>query len=224
MKKVQVSMESVDKDKAALIAGIETDAHADVERIIKEAEDQAAERRKFAEKRIESLLNDARQKTQEQAEAVKRKILSATELEVKRRSMRVRDIVMHNILDRVEKKLNSMTGDADYRSVLAGWIAEAAIGLDTESAQINASQKERTLIDDRMLSEVKRKIHAQTGRQIALTLSDEQPFISQGVVLTAAGGRTAFNNQVKTRMSRSQREIRMLIYNALFKDDRKEQL
>ena len=217
-------MESVDKEKAALISGIETDAHAEVERIIKEAEDQAAERRKFAEKRIESLLNDARQKAQEQAESVKRKILSATELEVKRRSMRVRDVVMHDILDRVEKKLNSMTGDADYRSVLAGWITEAAIGLDAESIQINASQKERTLIDDRMLSEVKRRIHAQTGRQIAMRLSDEQPFISQGVVLTAAGGRTAFNNQVKTRMSRSQREIRMLIYNTLFKDDRKEQL
>jgi vacuolar-type H+-ATPase subunit E/Vma4 len=224
LKKVQVSMESVDKDKAALISGIETDAHAEVERIIKEAEDQAAERRKFAEKKIESLLNDARQKAQEQAEGVKRKILSATELEVKRRSMHVRDAVMHDILDRVEKKLNSMTGDADYRSVLSGWIVEAAIGLDAESIQINASQKERALIDDRMLSEVKGRIHAQTGRQIALTLSDEQPFISQGVVLTAAGGRTAFNNQVKTRMSRSPREIRMLIYNTLFKVDRKEQL
>lgn len=224
MKKVQVSMESVDKEKAALISGIETDARAEVERIMKEAEDQAAEKGKFAEKKIESLSNDARQKAQGQAESVKRKILSATELEVKRRSMRVRDVVMQDILDRVGKKLNSMTGNADYRSVLAGWITEAAIGLDAESAQINASQKERTLIDDRMLSDVKGRIHAQTGRRMALTLSDEQPFISQGVVLTAAGGRTAFNNQIKTRMSRSQREIRMLIYNTLFKDDRKEQL
>jgi vacuolar-type H+-ATPase subunit E/Vma4 len=45
---------------------------------------------------------------------------------------------------------------------------------------------------------------------------------SQGVVLTAADGRTAFNNQVKTRMLRNRREIQTLIYNTLFTDDQKE--
>ena len=39
---------------------------------------------------------------------------------------------------------------------------------------------------------------------------------AQGVVLTAADGRTAFNNQVPTRMLRRQREIRKLIYDVLF--------
>jgi vacuolar-type H+-ATPase subunit E/Vma4 len=57
---------------------------------------------------------------------------------------------------------------------------------------------------------------------MTLTLSDTPPLKSQGVVLTAADGRTAFNNQVKTRMLRKQREIRMLIYNALFTDKQKE--
>jgi vacuolar-type H+-ATPase subunit E/Vma4 len=216
-------MESVEKEKAALISGIETDARAEEQKIIKEAEKLAAEKRKYAEKKIESLMNDAGEKAEEQAEAVKRKIISGVELEVKRRSMRVRDAVMQDIMDAVEKKLNSMTGNTDYRSVLINWITEAATGLDAETAQINASEKERHLIDDRLLSQVKEKVDAQTGRQIALALSDAQPLKSQGVVLTAADGRTAFNNQVKTRMLRNQREIRMLIHNALFADNRKEQ-
>jgi vacuolar-type H+-ATPase subunit E/Vma4 len=215
-------MESVEKEKAALISGIEADARAEEEKIIKDAENQAVEKRKYSEKKIESLLNDARQKAEEQAETVKRKIISGAELEVKRCSMRARDTVMQDIMDRVERKLNSMTGDADYRSVLINWITEAAIGLDAKTAQVNGSEKERTLINDQLLSEVKEKIHAQTGRQVALTLSDAQPLKSQGVVLTAADGRTAFNNQVKTRMLRNQREIRMLIYNTLFADNRKE--
>jgi vacuolar-type H+-ATPase subunit E/Vma4 len=215
-------MESVEKEKAALISGIETDARAEEEKIIREAENQAAEKRKYSEKRIESLLNDARQKAEEQAETVKRKIISGAELEVKRCSMRARDAVMQDIMGRVEKKLSSMTGDADYRSVLINWITEAAIGLDAETAQVNASEKERTLINDQLLSEAKAKIHTQTGRQVALTLSDVQPLKSQGVVLTAADGRTAFNNQIKTQMLRNQREIRMLIHNTLFADNRKE--
>jgi vacuolar-type H+-ATPase subunit E/Vma4 len=215
-------MESAEKEKAALISGIETDARAEEENIIREAENQAAAKRKYGDKKIESLLNDARQKALEQAEIVKKKVVSGAELEVKRCSMRARDTVMQDIMDRVEKKLSSMTGDADYRSVLVDWITEAAIGLDAETAQVNASEKERTLINDQLLSEVKEKIHTQTGRQVALTLSDAQPLKSQGVVLTAADGRTAFNNQVKTRMSRNQREIRTLIYNTLFADSQKE--
>ena len=215
-------MEAADKGKGLLISGIEADARAEEKKIIKEAEDRAAEKRKYSEKKIESLLNDARKKAEEQAETLKKKVISEVELEIRRRSMHVRDAAMRDILDRVEKKLKSMTGDKEYRSFLINWITEAATGLDTESAEINASQKERTLIDNRLLSEVKDRVHKQTGRQIALTLSDAQPLNAQGVVLTAADGRTAFNNQVKTRILRNQREIRQRIYDAVFGHNREK--
>jgi len=215
-------MEPLEKEKAALILGIETDAGAEVEKIILEAENRATEKRKYSEKKIESILNEAREKAREQAETVKNKIISSVELELKRHSMHVRDAVMKDIKGRVIKKLESMTGDTNYRSVMIKWITEAAVGLDAEAAQVNASEKERTLIDDTLLSEAKDRIHTQTGREVELTLSDTPALKSQGIVLTAADGRTAFNNQVKTRMLRKQREIRMLIYNALFADKQKE--
>jgi vacuolar-type H+-ATPase subunit E/Vma4 len=215
-------MESLEKEKAELILGIETDARAEEEKITSEAENQVAEKRKYAEKKIESILNEAREKAREQAETAKKKIISSVELEVKRHSMLVRDAVMQDIMNKVEKKLESIASEINYRSVLTNWITEAAVGLDAEAAQVNASEKERTLIDDKLLSEVKDRILTQTGRDVMLTLSDTPPLKSQGVVLTAADGRTAFNNQVKTRMLRKQREIRMLIYNALFTDKQKE--
>ena len=215
-------MESVEKEKAALISGIEADARAEEEKIIKEAENRAAEKRKYSEKKVESLLNDARKKAEEQAETARKKIIFAAEREVKRFSMRVRDAVIQKIMDRAEKKLGSTTGDDNYRSILVNWITEAAVGLGAESARINASEKERALINDHMLSEVARRIRKNTGKQVSLTLSDAGPLQSQGVVLTAADGRTAFNNQVRTRMLRKQREIRMLIYNTLFNYDQKE--
>jgi V/A-type H+-transporting ATPase subunit E len=217
-------MDSVEKEKAALIAGIETDVQAEAEKIIAEAEKKAAEKRVYAEKKIESVLNEARQKAAEQAETAKKKIVSGAELEAKRHSMHVRDAAMHDVLDLAEKKLYTMIDSADYRSVLASWITEAAIGLDAESVQVNASEKERPLINDQLLSEVADRIRAQTGRQVKLTLADGLPLKSQGVVVTAAGGRTAFNNQVKTRMLRKQRKIRAVIYDALFGDSGKERL
>ena len=215
-------MDSVEREKAALISGIEKDARAEQQKIIDEAQAQAAEKKKYSEKKVESLLAEARAKAQEQAEAAKKKIISATEREVKRRSMGIRDVVMQEIMDRVEKKLGSMSGDENYRHALIGWLTEAAIGLDAKSARVNASAQELRLIDERMLSEVSRRVRKQTGRQVELILSDTEPLKSQGVVLTAADGRTAFNNQVKTRMLRKKREIQMLIYSTLFTDDQKE--
>jgi vacuolar-type H+-ATPase subunit E/Vma4 len=212
-------MEPAEKGKAELISGIESDARIEVEEIIKEAEKRAAEKRKYSEKKIEALLNDAHSEAQRQAEVVKGKILSAVDLELKRQSMSVRSALVQDVMSRVEDRLVSMAGDENYRSVLINWIAEAFIGLGAEAAQINASQKERAMIDDRLLSEVKEKVHMQTDKQAQLKLSDAEPSKYQGVVLTAADGRTAFNNQVKTRMLRKQREIQMLIYNAVFTDN-----
>lgn len=212
-------MEPSEKDKAALISGIETEARAEEQQIIEEARKKADEKRKYAEKKIESMLNDARKEAQEKAEKVKSKILSSLKLEIKRRSMHAQDTVMQNILDKVEKRLSVMITDASYRSVLISWVTEAAIGLDAESAFINASERERMLIDDNLLSEAMKAIHTQSGKKIVLKLSDGQPLKSQGIVLTAADGRTAFNNQVKTRMLRNQRKIRSLIYKSILTDN-----
>ncbi|MCP4261035.1 MAG: hypothetical protein GY774_26515 [Planctomycetes bacterium] len=215
-------MESAEKGKAELISGIESDARVEEEEIIKEAEKRAAEKRKYSEKKIETLLNDARSEAQKQSEAVMRKMLSGVELELKRHSMSDRSALIQDIMNRVESKLGSMTSDANYRSILINWIVEAFVGLGVEAAQINASQKERALIDDRLLSEVKDKIKTQTNKKAQLKLSDAEPLRPQGVVLTAADGRTAFNNQVRTRLLRNQSEIRTLIYNAVLADNRKE--
>jgi vacuolar-type H+-ATPase subunit E/Vma4 len=212
-------MEPVDKEKAALISGIEADAHVEEKKILKEAETQAAEKRKHTEKKVESLLNEAHAKAKEQAETAKKKITTAAEREVKRSFMHTQDSIVQDIMDRVEKKLRSMTGNENYRSILENWITEAAIGLGVDSARINASKEERELINDRMLSEIATRIQNQTGKQISLTLADANPLQSQGVVLTAADGRIAFNNQVRTRMLRKQREIRTMIYNTLFNND-----
>ena len=215
-------MESVEREKAALISGIEDDARAEEEKIIKDAQTQATEKKKYAERKIESILEEARARAKEQAEAAKKQIISLADREVKRRSMHIQDVVMQDIMDRVEERLASMIGDENYRSVLIDWLTEAAIGLDAESATVNASAEERPLIDDRLLSEVKVLVRRRAGGEVELTLSDAEPLKSQGVVLTAADGRTAFNNQVKTRMLRYKRQIQMMIHSTLFADNKKE--
>jgi len=212
-------MESEEKGKATLIASIESDAKSEEEKIIKDAENQAAEKKLYAEKKVEAILSEARQQAKEKSESIANRILCDADNEIKRTLLKQQDVVIQDIIERAEKKIFSMADDLAYRNILVNWIAEAAIGLDVESAEVNASEKERRLIDEKMFSEVTKKIEKDSGKTIKLTLSKSRPLEDQGVVLTATNGRIAFNNQVKTRFLRAQREIRTAIYNTLFTDE-----
>ncbi len=217
-------MESAEKDRTAIISGIEADANTEAQEIIKEAQKQADEKLKYFDDKAKSILEDARKEAMLQAEAIHKKMLSGIKLELKRSFMCIQQTVIQEIMNKVEKKLNLMIGDTNYRAVLEDWIIEAAIGLGAESALINASEKERILIDNTLLADAAAKVFAKTGDKVTLQLTSDLPLKSQGVVLTAADGRTAFNNQVKTRISRKERDIQMKIYKTLFADERKESL
>jgi len=215
-------MEPVEQETAALIRDIETDARTEAEGIVKEAELLATEKRDYAARQVESLLNQAREQARQQALAIKNEAARKAEREARRRLMCLKAQIVQEIMERVEKRLATMIHEPDYRSALANWIVEAALGLGAESAEVNASEPERLLIDERMLSEACERVHAATGKPITLTLSAAVPLSAQGIVLTAADGRTAFNNQVRTRIRRSSRTIHRLIHDCLFADNREE--
>jgi vacuolar-type H+-ATPase subunit E/Vma4 len=208
--------------KDALISGIEADARAEEERLVKEAEAQAGEKIKYARKKAEALLSEARDKATAQGEAIKQKAISEAEREIKRRALHLRDTLMQDMVARARTQLESMIDDPAYRAILADWIAEAAIGLGAEAARVNASSRELPLIDEPLLAEVAQRVSAQTGKPITLTISDGGPLESQGVVLTTTDGRMAFNNQVITRISRKRRDIQRLIYDGVFAGSQEE--
>ena len=212
-------MESLENGKQELLSGIKADVLAEKQQIIDDAEKQVAEKKKYAEKKIESILNDARKQAQEKAEIVKRKITSSVGLEIKRRRLKVRDEVVKSVISQVEKKIESLVVKDTYRNYLVDWITEAAIGLGAESARINASQREKQLINQQLISDVKEKLKAYTSQAVDLELSQLPALKEQGVVLVSSDGRTGFNNQVKTRIMRNERMIRNLLYESLFKDD-----
>lgn len=202
----------MNQSKEILIAGIETDARQEEEKILAEAERQAADKRKYGGQKIESVLADARQRAEKQAEEIRRKVASGVELEVKRRSLRLRDSILQDLMRQVEERMQVRISDPSYRTVLRGWIAEAARGLNMDAAEVNASAAELELIDDALLREAMELL----DDKVELSVSNADPLAQQGVVLTSVNGRLAFNNQVRTRIQRHQREVQSLIHDALF--------
>jgi len=215
-------MEPVDKKMAALISGIEADVRAEEEKLVQEAQRRAEEKTKYARKQADSLLAEARESAEAEAATIESQAVSAVGREISRRSLRLRDTMMQRIMDRAAKRMEAMLDNPAYRDVLVNWIAEAAVGLGVETAVINASVRERALIDKALLAEARKRAAAQMGKSVTLKLTDAEPLEAQGVVLTTEDGRMAFNNQVKTRMSRKGRQIQKLIYDAVFADSQEE--
>ncbi|MGQ9616071.1 MAG: V-type ATP synthase subunit E [Spirochaetota bacterium] len=210
---------SVDKEgegKNALISGIEEEASGEAERIISEAKKYAQERLADAKRQVQSIIEEAQRKAEAQSSIARSRVLAGLKTEIKRRSMRIQESIVQEVIEKAKSEIRAMSSEPNYKDVLEKWIVEAAIGLGADSAVVNASAGERALIDRVLLGSAEKRVKELTGREVKLMLSTAQPLSRQGVVLTAADGKTAYNNQVETRFLRFHPRIRRLIYDKLF--------
>ncbi len=199
-----------------LVARILADAREEAARIVADAEATAAKRRGAAAEELRALEQKADGRIAERLEALRRNTASRINVETRRARLRVRDRIVVEAQDAARAKLAAMIGSREYRAMLIGWIAEAAVGLGQPQAEVNASAAERAGIDAGLLAEAEQEVLRSVGREVRLVPSKAQPLIGQGVVLTSPNGRVAYNNQVATRLLREQTRIRSLIHKALF--------
>jgi len=211
----QTQQQQSQAPQSDLIAGIAQDAAMEVERILGEAEKAVQDRIKAAQNQARAVIQQAESKAEEQVERILAQSGSSLRMERRRISLKLREQAVQEVLKRLRQQLAEMVGSPKYREVLLAWIVEGAIGLGVEKATVNASAAERKQIDKKLLQAGEAKVKKLTGKKVSLCLADEDPLIPQGVVLKAAGGRVEFNNQVATRLLRSQSEIRKVIQEEL---------
>lgn len=208
-------MKAYDNESKALISGIESDARKEADKILGEAKKRASELRMYTEKQVESILREAEKKARTQSEAIEKKVLSGVEIEVKRKFLYLKEKIFSEVLSRVKEEFKSLIQTPSYRTVLLNWIVEAAVGLGVDEGIVSTSKNEQHLIDQELLRRAEKQVSDILGKNVKLRLSRNSG-TQQGIVLTASDGRTAFNNQVATRLLRYQRKIRDLIYTKLF--------
>ena len=206
-------------NKPEIITGIEQDAQSEATRLVEKARQYVQDRQAACETKLASIKKEAAEKLQQQTAEISKNMASTIAVEQRRITLRIRDKLIRSINSRVGEYLASLIQQPGYKDILLGWVIEAAIGLNTAQAAVNASMAERKLLDEDLLKQAAARVKSMTGQQVQLTLSTEAPLPGQGIVVSASDGRTAFNNQVSTRLLRYQSEIRKLIYDTLFKDE-----
>jgi vacuolar-type H+-ATPase subunit E/Vma4 len=199
-----------------LIDGIVEDASREAEKVLAEAEKGAASRREAATGQAAAILKEGEELARRQAAAVIDSRERTVAVELRRSRLRIREEMIARTIQGVRSRLAVMIGEPEYSQILVDWITEAAIGLNAPRGTVNASEAERKLIDAGLLSRAEQQVRAESGLEVSLAPADGSPLQLQGVTLTAEDGRTAFNNQVETRLLRYQSEIRKIIHDRLF--------
>jgi V/A-type H+-transporting ATPase subunit E len=202
--------------KTALIQGIENDAKREAREIIEQAEESKKVRLEAADKQVTAILEEAKAKALEQVYAIKKNKASLISVDTKRQMLKLRENSMDRIMELVKKKMEAHVTSPEYSTLLKEWIVEAVIGLMAPAASVNASAQEKKLVTYKILIEAEEEVERLTGRKVLLNLSEFPPLLDQGIIVTSADGKTAFNNQVRTKLARSYSEIRKLIYTELF--------
>jgi vacuolar-type H+-ATPase subunit E/Vma4 len=198
-----------------LFDDIERDAADEARKIVADAAAQAEERVRQCERQIGEIRAEAQKTADVQVAAVKKTLKAAFAVELKRILLRSRDNVFKRILDGVEEELARRRETREYRNILLSLIAEAAIGLGAAEVEVNASPDELALIDSGLLKESEEKVKAVVLRTVKIKKSQAAPLLLQGIVMNSSDGKTAYNNQIQTRLLRNQTAIRKIIYERL---------
>ena len=213
-----MTMEEQQGSGTQLIDGITQQAREEADRIVTEARTAADEKRRDTDSQTESIEREAKGKAAQQIDAVRRRNQQRISVDARKIRLRAEAEILQAVLGRVSRELARRAETPEYRGILVGWIVEAALGLGAAAAEVNASAGERSRITDDVLRDAERELAAVSGRPVRLEPSSDEPLMGQGVVLVGSNGRTAFNNQVPTRMQRYANEIRRMIYRELFEE------
>jgi vacuolar-type H+-ATPase subunit E/Vma4 len=207
---------SADENTVRIVAGILADAEAEAARIVAEAEAYAASTSERVANQAATIEREAAAKAEALAAGIALDAQAKAAMERRRNALLLQESLASSIVVKAEKALAKAMGQPGYRETLRRWIVEAAIGLSTEVATVNASMHELPLIDEALLQEAEVEVLASTGKATRLSRLDGNPLTGQGVYLVAEGGRLAYDNTIATRLERGRTEIRKLIYKALF--------
>lgn len=204
------SREEQNSSSDVLRREIQDQSKKEVAELVERAEREAKQILDRARAEAEKVRADILKKAETQADAVRKRILSGVHLDVKRQNLRTREELISRLFQAVEERLNRFRETKACVASLKKLAIEGVLALDAETIRILSGNVERELLTKKMLSEVEKEVHQQTGREVKLVRSD-QVLPEGGVVLVSSDERMLFDNRFSARMKRIQHRMRLEI-------------
>ena len=192
----------------ALISGILEDAERRADDIIQKAKLDAEDIIRQGKEDVVRALEDERRTAEFRIRQLELKEESAKRNIDRLSELKNIDASYQLIMERVDRRIDQMVEDGSIRNAIVGWIVEAAIGLDLESAVVSSSKE--CPVDEKMLKEASDLIYRKTGATIELK-ADRKLVGELGVVVSSEDGFVRYDNLLSVRKRRYMREIRKIV-------------
>ncbi|MBN1520393.1 MAG: hypothetical protein JW923_09940 [Spirochaetales bacterium] len=209
------SSTSTAHDDSGLLRGILDEADAKIRDLDAQAADYAQRRMDSAATQARALEAAALADARDRAEAVLKDARAALDAERARLVLEAEAAFEHRVMDLTAGECRAVAGRPDYPAFMESWIAEAAIGLGHEEADVLVPEAERAVVTPELLRRAEARASAASGNPVRLTLAGEPAPDGTGPVLQADGGRLAYDNRVGARLGRARRAVQTLVMDAL---------
>ncbi len=199
-----------------------------IDRILKDAREEAETIVKDAQKSAEMIIEKQRKTARHNAEKEVYPLLKRAENEadiirgkvstdIKRRAgwivLSEKDRLITSVLTEAKKKLVNMQNSEEYFPILEKLIVDAAAVLDGGILEVLLNEKDLAL--PLKLDKLEKEISARIGVKTQLRFSD-QHITAVGVIVKTVDDRIFVNNTFEVILSRRERELRLKIAQILF--------
>ncbi|NOZ58255.1 MAG: V-type ATP synthase subunit E [Euryarchaeota archaeon] len=206
MAAVAVQREKLEK----IIARIEEDARAEVDRIMSDARAKAEEIKKEAELRARAKKEEILSSGRREAEQERARIVANAKLRARKALLDAKEEVIREAFSRAREELAKVAGEERYGEILKKLILEAieTIGGDVE---IVARKEDKKILSKSFLQEISREAG------VKVTLAKDTISSIGGVVVRSKDGKAEVDNTFETRLERISSELRSSVAKVLFK-------
>ncbi|MGI5835091.1 MAG: V-type ATP synthase subunit E [Chloroflexota bacterium] len=180
---------------------------------IEQANRSVERRRQEAEQEAEASSREILREARRQSELITRQVASATEVEVKRRQIEMRERLLREIFEDALTALREEQGPARAQTLLRLAI-EAAREIGGGSLLIQVSPEDVKLVTPEFVQAVEDRL-AEEGIHAELVLAEQSVNITGGVIVSREKGKIVVDNSFEARMVRQEPILRSGVWHLL---------
>ncbi len=210
------------------MGGVVGNVDALKEKILKQAQEQAAntlDKAKraserdlvYAKEEAEEIRSQHRAKIQPMSEVEGRKSLMDAEMDARRKLLEKKEELVFRIVAEAESKLEELRGSQAYMDIISKLIEEGVTGIGGDVI-VEFGEKDKDVLTPDAISSIESHLRKSLGRDFQLQFQCVGDKISSGVIIKSKDKRVIVDNSLSNRLRRLEEERRGEVSEILLKE------
>ncbi|HII06213.1 MAG TPA: V-type ATP synthase subunit E [Methanotrichaceae archaeon] len=187
-----------------------------VELILQEARKDADEIQGESEKTAQAKKQAILTKGEQLAEREQQRVLADAKMQVKREIFDVKEDLIKKAFGDAETRLKRLADAPEYGNILKKLIVESGVVVGGGPLEVLVRGKDKALLSEEALADLGKEISKTTGKDTALSLSEETITTIGGSIVRSKSGSIEADNTIESRISRLRSELRFKVAEILF--------